>query len=82
MVGGNEQTQIHVVPALKGFESKAEMRKQLFPFLVDEEIITDNLNRVEVHSEAHFGGYGKWNDELLNFINNCMVLIVENLRVL
>lgn len=71
LVGGSDNTRVHVVPALKGFESKAEMRKQLFPFLVDEEIIADNLNRVEVHSEAHFGGYGKWNDELLNFISDC-----------
>lgn len=71
LVGGSGNTKIHVVPALKGFDSKAEMKKQLFPFLVDEEIIADNLTRVEVHSEAHFGGYGKWNDELLNFISNC-----------
>ncbi|WP_300660555.1 pyridoxal-phosphate dependent enzyme [Fluviicola sp.] len=71
LVGGNGNTTIHVVPALKGFDSKAEMKKQLFPFLVDEELIAENLNRVVVHSEAHFGGYGKWNDALLNFINDC-----------
>lgn len=71
LVGGNENTSVHVVPVLKGFDSKAEMKKQLFPFLVDEEIIAESLNRVEVHAEAHFGGYGKWNDELLNFISDC-----------
>ncbi len=71
LVGGSEHTKVHVVPVLKGFDSKAEMRKQLFPFLVDEETITESLNRVEVHSEAHFGGYGKWNDELLDFIDHC-----------
>lgn len=71
LVGGNENMKLHVVPVLKGFDSKAEMRKQLFPFLVDEETITESLNRVVVHPEAHFGGYGKWNDELLDFIRFC-----------
>lgn len=71
LVGGNEHTKVHVVPVLKGFDSKAEMKKQLFPFLIDEEIIAESLNRVEVHTEAHFGGYGKWNDELRNFIHHC-----------
>ncbi|MNJ84504.1 D-cysteine desulfhydrase [compost metagenome] len=71
LVGGSEHTEIHVVPVLKGFDSKAEMKKQLFPFLVDEETIIENLNRVVVHGESHFGGYGKWNDELLDFIGFC-----------
>lgn len=71
LVGIGENTRLHVVPALKGFDAKAEMKKQLFPFLIDEETIQEHLNRVEVHSEAHFGGYGKWNEELLDFIVNC-----------
>lgn len=71
LVGLRESTQLHVVPALKGFDAKAEMKKQLFPFLIDEETIQEQLSRVEVHSEAHFGGYGKWNQELIDFIGNC-----------
>ena len=71
LVGIGESTQLHVVPALKGFDSKAEMKKQLFPFLIDEESILEHLNRIEVHSEAHFGGYGKWNQELTDFISKC-----------
>lgn len=71
LVGLAENTQLHVVPVLKGFDSKAEMKKQLFPFLIDEETILEYLNRVEVHTEAHFGGYGKWNQELVDFISNC-----------
>ena len=70
LVGLGESTQLHVVPVLKGFDAKAEMKKQLFPFLIDEETIQEQLNRVEVHSEAHFGGYGKWNQELIDFIAN------------
>ncbi|AEA45958.1 1-aminocyclopropane-1-carboxylate deaminase/D-cysteine desulfhydrase [Fluviicola taffensis] len=70
LVGSNENTTLHVVPVLKGFDSTAEMRKQLFPFLIDEETITEYINRVEVHSESHFGGYGKWNQELIDFIQD------------
>ncbi len=71
LLGSDEETSLHVVPVLKGFDSIAEMRKLLFPFLIDEEIIHEYLERVEVHSEAHFGGYGKWTSELLDFITEC-----------
>jgi 1-aminocyclopropane-1-carboxylate deaminase len=71
LMGLKETTRLHVVPVLKGFDSKGEMRKQLVPFLIDEETMQEYLNRVEVHSEAHFGGYGKWNQELVDFILNC-----------
>lgn len=71
LVGLGENTKLHVVPVLKGFDVKSEMTKQLFPFLIDEESIREYLNRVEVHPEAHFGGYGKWNQELVDFISNC-----------
>lgn len=71
LVGLRESTRLHVVPVLKGFDAKSEMKKQLFPFLIDEETIQEQLSRVEVHSEAHFGGYGKWNRELIEFIANC-----------
>jgi 1-aminocyclopropane-1-carboxylate deaminase len=71
LVGLQENMQLHVVPVLKGFDAKGEMKKQLAPFLIDEETIQEQLNRVEVHSEAHFGGYGKWNQELIDFIVNC-----------
>lgn len=69
--GGPEKARIHVVPVLKGFDSLGEMRKLLFPFLVDPDAIEESLSRVEVHPEAHFGGYGKWNDALLEFIRHC-----------
>lgn len=71
LLGSDENTRLHVVPVLKGFDSIAEMRKLLFPFLIDEETIAEYLERVEVHSEGHFGGYGKWTPELLDFISNC-----------
>ncbi|WP_343747733.1 pyridoxal-phosphate dependent enzyme [Fluviicola sp.] len=69
--GRKEHTCMHVVPALKGFDALREMRKLLFPFLVDPDAIEESLSRVEVHPDFHFGGYGKWNEELLDFIRFC-----------
>lgn len=71
LLGLDEKTKLHVVPALKGFDAVAEMRKQLFPVLVDEETVNEYMERVVVHPEAHFGGYGKWTPELLDFIACC-----------
>ena len=71
LLGLGENTKLHAIPALKGFDAKGEMKKQLVLFLIDETTIQDYLDRVEVHSEAHFGGYGKWNQELIDFILKC-----------
>ena len=71
LVGMGDETRLHVVPVLKGFDSVAEMRKQLFPFLIDEETINEYMERVTVHGDAHFDGYGKWNEELTDFIARC-----------
>lgn len=63
-----EQTKLHVVPVLKGFDSLVEMRPILYQVLMDWEAVEDYLKQVEVHANAHFGGYGKWNNELEDFI--------------
>jgi 1-aminocyclopropane-1-carboxylate deaminase len=34
----------------------------------DQEWIEDMVEKVEVHSAFHFGGYGKYTPELLNFM--------------
>ena len=64
----SEKTKLHVVPVLKGFDSLSEMRNLLNYTLFDEELTEELLNRVTVHSNAHFGGYGKYDLELLDFI--------------
>lgn len=61
-------SKLHVVPVLKGFDSISEMRNLLNYTLFDEELTEELLNRVTVHSNAHFGGYGKYTNELLQFI--------------
>lgn len=71
LLGSDESTSVHVVPVLKGFDSLAEMRPLLYQFLIDQELVNEYLNRVVVHSEAHFGGYAKVTDELMAFIQFC-----------
>lgn len=63
----SENTTLHVVPALKGFDALAEMRTLLYPFYIDDELIDDKLKQVVVHSDAHFGGYAKSTPELITF---------------
>ncbi|MBP5983372.1 MAG: pyridoxal-phosphate dependent enzyme [Fluviicola sp.] len=62
-----ENTTLHVVPALKGFDALAEMKSILYPFYVDDELIADKLKQVVVHEHAHFGGYAKTTPELIAF---------------
>jgi 1-aminocyclopropane-1-carboxylate deaminase len=61
-------SKLHVVPVLKGFDSISEMKNLLNYSLFDEDLTEDLMKRVEVHSEAHFGGYGKYTSELIKFI--------------
>jgi 1-aminocyclopropane-1-carboxylate deaminase len=63
-------TTLHVVPVLKGFDSIGSMRQLLQRSAFDQELIEDVLSRVVVHEEAHFGGYGKYTDELLTFMES------------
>lgn len=71
LLGLPETTTLHVVPALKGFDAKAEMRSLLYPFLMDRELVEEYLERVVVHGQHHFGGYGKTTPELQQFIADC-----------
>ncbi|MES2587425.1 MAG: pyridoxal-phosphate dependent enzyme [Bacteroidota bacterium] len=68
LIGLPEKTTLHVVPALKGFDSFSEMRKLLKNTLFEEDLIEDLLQKVEVHLDFHFGGYGKYTKQLLDFI--------------
>ncbi len=59
---------LHVVPALKGFNSLSEMESLYLQSGMDLDWIEQLLGKVEVYPEYHFGGYGKYNLALLNFI--------------
>lgn len=60
---------LHVVPALKGFDSFNEMKSLFQSFAFESEIVDELMEKVIVHDEAHHGGYGKTTEELLEFID-------------
>lgn len=68
LLGMPENTQLWVVPVLKGFRSKDEMISLFSKTGIDQEMISEIMERVEVKDEFHFGGYGKYTDELIDFI--------------
>lgn len=64
-----EKQRLHVVPVLKKYDSIGEMKNLYLGGGMDNESIDTLLNRVEVHDQFHFGGYGKYTTELLKFIS-------------
>lgn len=65
----NDNQILHVVPALKGYRSLEEMSTLYFKSGIEQDYIKDILSKVIVHDDCHFGGYGKYTNELLFFIN-------------
>lgn len=63
-----EITKLLVVPVLKGFDSLGEMKSLLGYTGFESSMIDDVLAKVNVLDEYHFGGYGKYTDELLDFM--------------
>jgi 1-aminocyclopropane-1-carboxylate deaminase len=72
--GTNAHQQVHAVPVLKGFDSLEEMKSLFAKTGIDSETVNDLLERVVVHSDAHFGGYAKFDDELIDFIRSFYLL--------
>jgi len=68
LLGKPAETTLHVVPVLKGFDSKATMQRQLQWFLFDEDLAAELVEEVVVHGDYHFGGYAQQTPELLQFI--------------
>lgn len=64
----SSEQRLHVVPALKGYDSIGEMKALYRKSGLEAEWIQHQLDKVIVHSNGHFGGYGKYTEELLNFI--------------
>lgn len=68
---GATKQKIHVVPALKGFDSKKEMTQLYLKSGFEDDLIEELLQAVEFHPDYHFGGYAKTTEELLDFIEYC-----------
>jgi 1-aminocyclopropane-1-carboxylate deaminase len=63
-----EKTTLMVVPVLKGFDSLGEMKSLLGYTGFESSMIEDVLSKVIVLDDYHFGGYGKYTLELLDFM--------------
>jgi len=68
LLGLKENTKLHVVPVLKGFNAHEEMRQLLVRFGFEQEHISGLLTQVHVHADAHQGGYGKTSVAQLDFM--------------
>lgn len=68
LLGLPSNSQLNVVPVLKNFDSLSEMSTLFQKSGFDSEFIEDKLEQVNIRSNFHFGGYGKWNEKLINFI--------------
>ena len=65
------QTKIVSVPVFKnGNFIKDEVRNLLGQFQLSPEDLQDKMNVLSLNLDAHFGGYGKFNTELIHFINS------------
>ncbi len=65
----NENQTLHAVPVLKKYDSIGEMTNLFRGSGMDEESIKPMLQKVKVYDQYHFGGYGKYTEGLLLFIN-------------
>lgn len=59
---------LHVVPVIKGFEVENEMERLIMNTMNDESWMDEIRSRMHIHSNGHFGGYGKMTAELRDFI--------------
>ncbi|MBK9593223.1 MAG: pyridoxal-phosphate dependent enzyme [Crocinitomicaceae bacterium] len=68
---GTKTANIIAISALKnGNFLRDEIGKTLYYSLFDDELVADYLKRLTLETEYHFGGYGKYTDELLNFMQS------------
>lgn len=67
--GMKEGMTLHVCSALKGDFLREDIIKKIAFGFHNDDFTQSCENKLRVYSEDLFGGYGKYNQELLNFIN-------------
>lgn len=70
LLGVSEKSKVNIVSALKGGFLKKEVEQLLYLVLNDKDLVDTYTSQLIVHNDAHFGGYAKVTDELLNYVNN------------
>ena len=71
LIGAKSNLQFIGFSALKGGDFlQDEVIKHIEYFLMDRELAEEYRPQFSIDSEHHFGGYGKWNEELIAFIRH------------
>lgn len=68
-IGLPQTTSLHVVNALKGDWMKKEVLQHIYWTVQDESLANELLNNTIFHQDQ-FGGYAKWNEELVLLIKS------------
>jgi len=69
LLGSKSQSQFIGFSALKGGDFLCdEVVKHIEYFLMDRELAEEYRSQFTIETAYHFGGYGKWNEELISFI--------------
>lgn len=68
LLGLKSNQKIISVPVLKGFEALVEMKRLFGKTTLEAEHMEELLSKMTVWDEYHFGGYAKFNQELIDFI--------------
>ena len=69
-LGLSEHQKMYVVPALKGFNSIEEMEALFLKSALSQDVVDQLKEQTVVCDQYHFGGYGKYTQELLEFIHD------------
>ncbi len=70
LISSSDTTKIVSVPVFKnGGFIKDEVKNLLKHFFWDTEMLNTKMNLLSLNLNSHFGGYGKFNNELIDFIN-------------
>jgi 1-aminocyclopropane-1-carboxylate deaminase len=70
LMGLKEEQELFAVPVLKGFDSEREMHTIFEYSGIEKEWLEDTFDKLKVLDKYHFGGYGKYDDDLLSFIRS------------
>jgi 1-aminocyclopropane-1-carboxylate deaminase len=62
-----ENKKLHLVPSIKNFDSKAEMKNLLFGLMDESDFDEKYAEQVVRHDQYNFGGYAKTTEELEEF---------------
>lgn len=70
ILSADEKTKIHVVSALKGDFMREEVYNKIQLVINDKMEAKNYLENTIFYSDTNFGGYGKWDDKLIDFAND------------